>query len=202
MFRSETQIVAKNPLCIILNFRLMKWTLDVFATIFVSLRNIKRSFYESRNWSFAWANWWFDIKTDIFLCFLCHNWSVLMWNHQLSHAKHQFCDSWNERLMFRRKTKIVAKIHSWFLGSLYQATQLGSLYRATQVLSKKYQKWQQKSNVGCKKPIVKNIRDEYNFIILRNLGVFSCATLLLIRDFALETFTNTKLVKMEKSVTR
>ena len=32
--------------------------------IFVSLRNIKRSFHESWKWYFAWAIWWFGIKSD------------------------------------------------------------------------------------------------------------------------------------------
>ena len=66
----------------------------IFSTIFVSLRNIKRSFFESWKWYFTGANWWFSIKTDLFLCFLYHNWSVLMPNHQLAHAKYHFHDSW------------------------------------------------------------------------------------------------------------
>ena len=34
-----------------------------------------------------------------------------MHNHQLAPAKYHFCDSRNERLMFRSETKIVEKIH-------------------------------------------------------------------------------------------
>ena len=83
----------------------------IFSTIFVSLRNIKRSFYESQKWYFAGANWWFGIKTDQFRQRKQRKRSVLMPNHQLARAKYQFCDSWNERLMFRRETKNVEKIH-------------------------------------------------------------------------------------------
>ena len=85
-------------------------------------RNIKRSFHESQKWYFAWDNWWFGIKSDPFLCFLCHIWSLLMPNHQLAPAKYHFCVSWNEHLMFRSETKNVKKIHckvGWFLEKIH-----------------------------------------------------------------------------------
>ena len=63
---------------------------SVFATIFVSLRNIKQTFYESQKLYFAGANWWFAIKSDLFLC---HIWSVLMPNHQLAPMKYHSSDS-------------------------------------------------------------------------------------------------------------
>ena len=79
--------------------------------IFSSLRNIKRSFYESRKWYFAGANWWFGIKTDQIWQRKQRKRSVLMPNHQLSPAKYHFHDSCHEHLMFRSETKIVEKIH-------------------------------------------------------------------------------------------
>ena len=60
---------------------------------------------QSQNWYFAGANWWFGIKTDQLWQRKQRIGSILMPNHQLAHAKYQFCDSLNERLMFRFKTK-------------------------------------------------------------------------------------------------
>ena len=80
-----------------------------FPQLFISFQNIRRSFHESQNWFFAGAIWWFGIKTDQLLQRKHRKRSVLMSNHQLAPAKYQFCDSSNERLMFRNETKIVDK---------------------------------------------------------------------------------------------
>ncbi len=85
-------------------------TVDFLPQFLLSLRNIKRSFYESQKWYFVWANWWFCIKTDQLWQRKQIKRSLLMPNHQLAHGKYQFCDSCNERLMFRSETKNVEKI--------------------------------------------------------------------------------------------
>ena len=95
--------------------RLMKWTLYVLKQKQKLWKNIKRSFHESQKWYLAGANWWIGIKTDHIGQRKRRKRSVLMQNHQLSHAKYQFSDSCHERLVFRSKTKIAEKYNFKYL---------------------------------------------------------------------------------------
>ena len=47
-------------------------------------------------------------------------------NHQLANAKYHFCDSFNERLMFRSQTKIVEK-------SLFETANVNFLSRKVNI---------------------------------------------------------------------
>ena len=110
LYRKTTKTLKGTPsdlinLLFYMHYRTnyMKWIAQwIFSTFFVSLQNILSVLFVRHKTDISEGPIDdFTSKLIFFLCFLCHNWSVLMPNHQLAPVKNNFCDSWIERLMFR-----------------------------------------------------------------------------------------------------